>query len=277
MTILEKAVQKIKKQQQPDLFDMRLLIAAKYPITLAALKAIEFERSGHKRRKGFSLEKRESKKHGFLYYARYSHNGKMLPTKWNTYTNDEAAAERDALENKERRIEKYLSRREARIYSLLERFYTKNNEANIYTRNISENRRKEFHGFIANYFLPFLKKEKITCFEQITKRVICGFQDSLLFSGVSPQSINNKMKGLKNIFAYAVRKGMADSEPEIKGVPVHREDRGIHDCHELDKLKGIFDEGWKKKKKEELYYILNLLVHATGMRNSEIQRLKQEE
>ena len=36
MTILEQAVQKIKKQQ-PDLLDMRLMIAAKYPITLAAL------------------------------------------------------------------------------------------------------------------------------------------------------------------------------------------------------------------------------------------------
>ena len=275
MTMLEAAVMKVKNQQQPYLLDMRLFMAARYPNTLAALKEIELERTKPKRRKGFSLIKRESKKHGVRYYVRYSHNGKMLPTKWNTHTDNEAVAEQYAVENKIRLVERYLGRKDGKMYSLLEGFYTSNPETLAYTRNVSEKRRRYNHSVIRDHFLPFLKNAKITNFEQITKMKICDFQDYLLSTGLKPQTINNKLMAIKNIFAYAARKGMIDNDlgEQIKGVPVHNGDRSIRGCYELEKLKDVFYKNWK----EELYYLLNLLIYTTGMRNSEILRIKPED
>ena len=272
MTLLEEKVFTIKQQHPQTILDLRMSFAVKYPDAMAALKLIDFERSKPKRQKGFNLVKRESKKFGIRYYVRYSHNGKILPTKWNTHTGDLDTAKQYAIANKARLVERYLSRKDAKIYTLLESFYDNNPETKAYSRNISDKHRKENHSLIVKHFLPFLKKEKITCFEQITKKTICDFQDYLLGCDMKPQTINNRMKALKNIFAYAVRKGMIDNNPgeQIKGVEVHQNDRSIRGCYELDKVKDVFREVWE----EEQFYLLNLLVYTTGMRNSEIHRLK---
>ena len=100
MTMLEEAVKKVKQQYKPGIMDLRMSLAVKYPDAMAALKAIDFERSKPKRQKGFNLVKRESKKFGIRYYVRYSYNGKILPTKWNTHTSDPATARQYAIANK---------------------------------------------------------------------------------------------------------------------------------------------------------------------------------
>ncbi|MDR2922641.1 MAG: hypothetical protein LBU85_04780 [Treponema sp.] len=102
-----------------------------------------------KRRKGFNLYPRENKKHGFLYYVRYSHGGKMLPSGWNTHTNDLKEAEKFARENKIRLVGRYLKSHDTQMYSTLESFFDGKPEnshlSNKVQNGIPGGNRKQIH------------------------------------------------------------------------------------------------------------------------------------
>jgi integrase len=44
----------------------------------------------------------------------------------------------------------------------------------------------------------------------------------------------------------------------------------VRGCHEIDKMKGIFNTQWG----DTLSYLLCLMIYSTGMRNSEIEKIK---
>jgi integrase len=278
MTRLEEAVSQVRKQQQQDINSMRVLITGNYPNTVMALHIIDNEYTRPKRRKGFSLIKVESKKHGFLWYARFSHNGKMLPTKWNTHTNDPEEAAEFARENKARLVEGYLQKQDGRMYAALECFYEDKAGAafnDAYSLRLSERCRKEYHAVMRNKFVPFLKREKITCFEQLGAMPLSKFQDHLLAEKMKPQTVNNNLKAVKRALASLARKGALRENPgdRIRGIPVNHEDRKARGCYELDKLKGVFNRRWE----DETSRLLCLLIYATGMRNGEINRMRLED
>ena len=170
MTLLEETVLTIKQQYTPTIMDLRMSFAVKYPDAMAALKVIDYERSKPKRQKGFNLVKRESKKFGIRYYVRYSHNGKMLSTKWNTHTSDLAIAKQYAIANKARLVEQYLSRKDAKIYTLLESFYDNNPDTKAYSRNVSDKRRRDNHSIIVKHFHIFSEKRKDNLFRTDYKK-----------------------------------------------------------------------------------------------------------
>ena len=60
--------------------------------------------------KRFYINPKPSKKLGFIYYVRYLENGKLIPSSWCTHTNDYGAAERFAIENRERILTAYFNR-----------------------------------------------------------------------------------------------------------------------------------------------------------------------
>jgi integrase len=278
MTRLAEIVSQVKKGQREEINSMKVLIAGNYPNTVIALHMIDTEYSEPKRRKGFSLIKVESKKHGFLWYVRFSHNGKMLPTKWNTHTNDPEAAAEFARENKARLVEGYLQNQDGRMYAMLECFYE--NKAGItvndvYSLHLSERCRKEYHAVILNKFIPFLKLRKITCFEQLTAASLNKFQDYLLAGKMKPQTVNNNLKAVKRVLASLARKGILPENPgdRIKGIPVNEEDKESRGCYDLDKLKGVFNRRWK----DDTSLLLCLLIYTTGMRNGEINRMRLED
>jgi integrase len=267
---LAETIIQVKQQQPEDIGSMKRFIESSYPDVVRALRLVDIENMRPKRRKGFSLVKRESKKQGFLFYVRFSHNGKMLPSKWNTHTNDLEEAERFALENKTRLVERYLCSHDMRMYSLLEGFYTGKDGPRL-----CERCQKEYQAVIANSFIPYLRQTKISDFNQITATTLHNFQDSFLSAGMKPQSVNNKFKAVKRVFAYLARKGIIRDNPaeRVRGLPVHRMDREARGCYDLDRLKGAFNRRWK----DETSYLLALLIYTTGMRNSEIRRLKKED
>jgi integrase len=282
MTRLAEVVSQVKQQQQhKDINSMKVLIAGKYPNTIIALHLIDNEYSTPKRRKGFSLIKIESKKHGFLYYARFSHNGKMLPTKWNTHTNDPEAAAEFARENKDRLVEGYLQRKDRRMYTMLLSFYEKKPETDsgetgdIYSIRISERARREYQSIMTNKFIPFLKLEKITCFEQLTAISLHKFQDHLLAKKIKPQTVNNNVNAIRKVLASLTRKGIIQDNPgtKIKGIPVKYEDKKARGCYDLNKLNGVFNKKWK----DDTSQLLCMLIYTTGMRNIEIKRMKFED
>jgi len=274
MTRLAEVVFQVKKQQQDDINSMKVLIAGNYPNTIIALHIIDNEYSQPKRRKGFSLVKVESKKHGFLWYVRFSHNGKMLPSKWNTHTNNPETAAVFARENKARLVEGYLQRQDRRMYAMLECFY-EDKTGDMYRLRLCERCRREYHAVILNKFIPFLKLEKITCFEQLTAASLNKFQDHLLADNMKPQTVNNNLKAVKRVLASLTRKGIIQDNPgdRIKSIPVKHEDKKARGCYELDKLKGVFNKRWK----DDTSLLLCLLIYTTGMRNCEINGIRLED
>jgi hypothetical protein len=162
MTGLSEAIFQVK-QQQNNVNTMQIFIARNYPNTIKALQMIDQENTMPKRRKGFNLVKVENKKHGFLYYARFSSNGKILPTKFNTHTNDLETAEMYAMENKKRLVDRYLQRKDGQMYMILESFYKPDAAVDIYSRRLSEHSRIEYYEVITNKFIPFLNNQADGC------------------------------------------------------------------------------------------------------------------
>jgi len=267
----------ILNQEQNIIFSFRSIIAREFPNTLKALKIIEHDCASNKRRKGYSLEKVENKKLGFVYYARYSCQGKKI--KFNTRTNIKEEAEKFASENKERLIEQYIRSHDAKMYDILERFYAPNSEYLLCeekrNHTISERCRKDYYAIINNKFVPFLKERNVKGFAEVTNNLLSDYQDYLLKGKVKPQTANNNYKALKRIFKYAARKGIVKENPceSVHYIPVHKGDQTARGCHELEKLKGAFDRKWK----DELSYLLCLIIYTTGLRNSEIKRVAMDD
>ena len=236
------------------------------------------------------MVKRDSKKHGFIYYARFSHNGKMLPTKFNTRTNNLLQAEQYAKENKQRLIEQYLARQDGRMFRFLESFFDDNTD-NPDVLRLSGIVRNNYKERIVNKFIPYLKSEKIASFDQIKPKTLINYQDKLLSGEVrllaesggkkteikrlNPQTVNSDMKPVKKIFSHLARKGIIPENiaERVKCLTVYEEDKNARGCYELEKLKGVFNKKWKN----EISCILCMLIYTTEMRNSEIRRIKLED
>jgi integrase len=159
------------------------------------------------------------------------------------------------------------------MFVMLENFYKDRND--IYNLNITERCRREYHGVILNKFIPFLEKQKISCFEQLSTMALIKFQDYLLSEKIKPQSVNNKMFAVKKVMASMFRKGLFKENPaeHLRGIPVCQGDKSVRGCYELDMIKGVFNKRWK----DDTSLILCLLIYATGMRNSEIIRIKLDD
>jgi integrase len=258
------AITQVRERRHEDLTYFRIYVNNTFPDTIKALQIIDNENIQPKRRKGFNLLTIGNK-----YYARLSHNGKTLPTKFNCNTENEREAELYVLKNKERLIEGYLSRKNGKMYKTLESFYESEQD------KLSERCRKEYGAVIKYKFVPFLKQEKIRGFEQITKNILMKFQDALLTAGIQPQSVNNNMKAVRRLFEKLVRRNEIEDNPcdFVKGLTVSEENKRARGCYDLEKVKGVFSRKWK----DELSYLLCSLIYTTGMRNSEIKRIRLED
>ncbi|MDR2491029.1 MAG: hypothetical protein LBD20_06465 [Spirochaetaceae bacterium] len=228
--------------QQRDYSSMKKYITREFPQTVAALRLIDTG-PGHREPKGYNLVKRENKKLGYVYYVRYWHEGRMLPSKWCTHTNKKEEAERIAVERREDIIRGYSARHDGRMYKILNDFYAPESEymQRDLKRNfgLSEKNRSGYYGVIVRRFIPFLKKRRIGSFEQIFAGVLADFQNELL-EQVRPQTVNNYMKAVRRIFRYLVRIGEVKTNPckEIGGIAVRKEVRKARGCMDIDRLSG---------------------------------------
>jgi hypothetical protein len=195
-----------EKKSQKELVE---LVKSMYPVMLKAVKIINKDNTNNtvkKEFKGYSLLKRPNKKYGFLYYVRYTDNGKLVPSKWNTHTNNLDEAKLFAEENRERLILSYYQNRIGGIYKILEEYYRKgskymkiNEEAG---KVISEKTRSIHYNFTRKIFIPYLKENSINEFDQITNELIIKFQFSLVEKEIKPGTIIKYLGGLNRIFQY---------------------------------------------------------------------------
>jgi integrase len=230
--------------------------------------------------KGYNLVKRESKKYGFKYYVRYWHDGKMLPSKWCTQTNNLEDAQTFAIKNRDKLIREYMERQKrVSCFKILSDFFKKNsmyyNNELRHNRGFSDNHRRMYYKMINNYFIPYLKEQKINTLEKIDAVLISDFQDHLLAKDLKPQTINSYLCGIKKIFSYLCSKGKIANNPfnNVTVLTVLEKDREMRGCYEIDKFKNIFNGAWK----DEMSYMINLLMYSTGMRNCEIEKLEVED
>jgi integrase len=238
------------------------------------LKALHFiDESNKKPKRGYSLVKRENKKLGFVYYVRYLYNHKMLPSKWNTHTNLLDEAERFARANRDKLIEEYLRRKTQDGLALFRKFYEPGSPYLVNGRSLVEQNRRIYENIIKKQFLPYLQKRGIGTYEKIKTSVLSDFQEDCLLSGAKPQSINVKMNAVKRIFRYLKGKGKIKNNPcaNLERLYVdNKQDVNDRGCHEVEALKGVFEKPWE----HEQYRLLCLVEYTTGMRNSEIVRIR---
>jgi len=275
MSGLAEVISKLREKKPGEIESLRLYVTNNFPDTIKALNQIDNEYTRPKRRKGYSLVFVESKKYGRRIYARLSHNGKTLPTKFNTHTGNEEEAALFIKKNKGRLIDGYLSRKDGRMYKTLENFYKGVQD------NLSDRCRKEYAAIIKNKFIPFLQQEKINEFNKITKIIVNKFQDTLrtginnekkTYKPMRPQSVNNNMKAVRKLFETLTRDSILENNicKLVRDLPVKEENKKQRGCYELERIKDVFARKWK----DELSYLLCSLIYSTGMRNSEIKRLK---
>jgi integrase len=248
---------------------------ARFPQALSGLKALDAQFSPPREGKGYSLTKVPSKQYGFLYYARYIENGKLISSRWNTHTKNPEAAEKFARENREAILAAYHHKHDKKdeMYAVLKAYYKKGSPyidiIKKRGRRLCEQVRGQYHSFTQKTFTPFLKKNRVRCFSEITSPVIAKLQNELLSGGMKPQTINRYMIGMRTIFDHMVREGFMEVNPlnQVGSLKPRPGDSKAVGCYEIGKPDGAFNTSWRNA---ELHYLLNLLIYTTGMRNSEI-------
>jgi site-specific recombinase XerD len=254
----------------------------KSPEVFAALQAMDRKIIAHsnaqKDPKRYSLIKRPSKKYGYLYYVRYIDNGKLIQSKWNTHTNILQEAEQFARENRDRIISGYRSKHAPRgeLYSILGGYYKagssylekdKNRNRILCKKTISV-----YYHFMNRKFIPYLQENNIKTFFEIDPPVIAKFQDYLLSRGTKPQTINRYLSSINIVFNHLLTTGIIKENAfdRIKALKTGDKSTEIRGCHDVEKMKGVFNTRWN----DALSCLLCLMIYSTGMRNSEIEKIK---
>jgi integrase len=247
-----------------------------FPEAMAELQEINAK---FPRPKLYSLQRVFSKRYGdYLWYVRYMENGKMIPSRWSTHTTDKAYAEEWARENRERIIAKYHARKKnhSEFFEVLEQYYAPDSAylAIDGARGtvLSEKTRSICYHFVNKVLIKFFKSQGVTEFDDITPPVIAALQNKLLRKGNKAQTINRYMGILRTILNHLVMNGTITVNV-FKGVTPLKEkasDSKVRGCYEVDRLKGVFNRRWKDGES----YILCLIIYSTGLRNSEIEKIR---
>ena len=258
-----------------------------FPQQLAMLWEYDKQFIAPRKPKGYSLSKAPNKKLGFIYHVRFVENGKIVPTWYSTHTNNLEAAEKFAVNNRERLLSEYHKKKDgcknnggsSSMLSIIKNYYEKDSpylkKMAQRGRKIRDNTRKGYLSAIKRTWIPFLKKYRITTFEQIDTPLMAQFQDYCLAMGIKAISANHYVNFVLNIFDELVITGVLKTNPcpGLKALTINEDEQEARDCYHISELKGIFNKKWKN----EEAYLLNLLIYSTGMRNSEIDRVQVKE
>lgn len=254
-------------------------IEKKYPKPLKELKEYNKKFSDPYEPKGYYLIKIDNKKLGFVYYVRYIKDGKLIPSRWCTHTNDEKAARNFAVVNREEILKKYYERSVVKkptveLYTVMKSFYAENSTYLKVSaqrgRTLGEDTRKIYQGFMTNHWIPYLRKNGIKSFDEIDVCFLSRFQNYLLSKNIMAQTINHYISYISQIFAHLLTEGHVKSNP-CKGLPpIKITEEKETGCYEITKIKGVFNKRWGNRKS----YLLCMLIYTTNMRNSEIEKIQ---
>jgi hypothetical protein len=193
------------------------------PLLIKMLEIVGEKENTNKSTKRYTLSKVKNKKHGFLYYVRYSENGKIIPSRWNTHTNNLEIAKMFAEENRMRILTEYQKTRIMKnsvtgdygnMFKTLKNFYSKDSIYLKYNEQLNhsmnEKARITCYHIINKIFIPYLKKNEIKKWDELNASVIGKFQFYLIEKGKSPQSIIRYLKSIKYIYTNLVMMGVIE-------------------------------------------------------------------
>ena len=259
-------------------------IEKKFPRELSELREFDKQFTPRRAPKGYSLHKVNSKKIGFTWYVRYTENGKTAPTRWSTHTNNRDAADAFAVRNRKNLLAAYHKRKSqgmdtGAVYAVFRNFYK---EGSAYQKNnsrrgqtLKDTTMRTYHKNILNYWIPFCKRQRVKTFDDIDTPTMARYQDYCLANGIKTQTVNFYVSYVNTIFDYLTIRGKMKTNPCIglSALNVKEENIKIRGCYQINELQGIFDKHWK----DEMSYLLNLIIYSTGMRNSEIDRIQAKD
>jgi integrase len=249
----------------------------RFPDALKTLKKIDSQYTG-KQKKGYSLAKIKNKEFGFLYYVRYIKNGKLVPSRWTTGTNNLELAEQFARENRERILNAYYRKKQPEydLYKVLDSYYE---DDSPYHQTDDQRGRKlgkkalSIHrNFIKKVAIPFLRENGVKKFDDVTAPLVVKLQDYLLSRKNRPQTVNSYLGGLNAIFNHLLIHGIITDNVfgKVDALKITAQNYTIRGCHEINNVTGVFNKRWN----DPVSYLLCLIIYTTGMRNSEIERIR---
>jgi len=274
---------KIKTNNANQITCLKKQLHRKHPAAFLMLKNYDKQFVTSRKSKGYNLTKVPNKKLGFIYYVRYIEKGKLIPTRWSTHTNDFNAATNFAIEKRKLLLTEYSQKNEGKkapnkLYSILNNYYKKDSQYQIYDnrrgRTLTDEARRIYHNAILYHFIPFLKKRRIQTIEEIDTPLLVNFQDCLMDKGLKPQTVNHYVSFASHILDYLVHRNYIKTNPcrEVTPLRIKQESYKIRNCYNVKEMRGIFNKRWDND--DELSYLLCLLIYSTGMRNSEMDRIK---
>ena len=263
---------------------LRKRFETKYPKAIETLKKLNQYFTEPRKPKGYSLHKVCNQKTGFVYYVRYIVEGQLLRTRWSTHTNNETLAIQFAIENRERLVAEYIQRKSlgkplAAPIAFMRRYYEKDSPSMKIDarrgREIGEATRRVYHSGITKHWIPYLKKQHIKTFNEIDTPFMARFQNYCLGKGIRPQTVNHYISYINQIFSHLYREGQIRTNPcaGLAAIRVSEDKYQLRGCYELKQLQGVFNKRWK----DELSYLLCLVIYSTGMRNIEIDRIQVQD
>jgi len=170
--------------------------------------------------------------------------------------------------------------------------------------------RREAKAFIKSDLIPYLIEKKIKSIQEFTTPIYSGLKIYLQAKGIKDKTINNRMNYLTRIFDYHLRNGILEKLPYTKGTALLRitgkQAKEDAEILPIDKLKGIYPHRRLIDPVELIQFInpmdavncfntmsamerkiilndyifpftLGILSLNTGLRNSEISRIKRED
>jgi integrase len=267
---------------QPTIAQLAEMIGVSEPMlrALQVLKAEEDKYKSRAKHKGYNLVRVPNKKYGFLYYVRYSENGKLIPSRWNTHTTVREDAERFAEANRLRLIESYRAKdKVSTLYTVLEAYYQEDSRYLTIDRKrnraLTKKTRSVYRNFIKKVFVPYLKAKQIRTFSEVTPPVIAGLQNILLQKGKKPQTINRYLGSVSSVFSHLLMTGVIRENifTQVKPIRSRKKDARLRGCYDIDVISGVFKSPWE----DRTSYLLCLVIYSTGLRNSEIEKLKAKD
>jgi integrase len=260
----------------PAVSRLRQQYNSQFPDAVKALMDLDRQIAPARKAKYYYLSKVPNRKIGFVYYVRYLENGKLVPSRWSTQTNNEDLAKQFAEKNRERLLGGYHERRSAQenFYDLIERYYEMDSkylrDDLLMGRTLCEHNRVRALYDAKNDFAPFLKQNGVQSFSGVTTAILVKYQKHLRAKGLAPKTVNQRMGTLSAMFKQFVLHELLPANPfkAIERLKVTDDTVNARGCHDIEKTLGVFDENWS----DPTDFLLCLIIYSTGLRNSELQR-----
>ena len=259
---------------------------------------------------GFKLYREPDKtlKSGFHYVARFKHpeNGWNFKIIKSTGTDNETEAKSFAIENRDAIIGEYDKRKENRwkknsgenLYEMLREYYRKDSkylqdDKNKTGEDLTFQQRGIYGGFVERLLIPFLQGKKINSLQGITTEVYSELKNHLQEQTskkggmLSKKTCNNYLQGFVRILEYNKRHKQIQELPYEPGealIKLAKSDKAKR------KKPGLLPTAYLRYvlqdamlltgadgETDNLSYLLAMIGLTTGMRNSEIGRLKRKD